>query len=122
MTEQHRAKPEVWARVESYGSKDEKDMLNCVLEHMLNCVLELRDRVEALEAAQRVESNYPEKPDSSNAPESSDSLVKRVADAINSTWPRGVREEACAAIHTIADWLDQQDLHTTAARLRQEVG
>jgi hypothetical protein len=54
----HRAKPEVWARVESYGNKDEKDMLNCLLE--------LRTRMEALEAAAKpAESNCQEMLDSS---------------------------------------------------------
>ena len=70
MTEQHRANPEVWARVESYGNKDEKDMLNCVLE--------LRSRVEALEAAQRAiaspSSNRFRLGLTQNAPESSDPL------------------------------------------------
>jgi hypothetical protein len=41
MTE-HKAKPEVWALVEEYGNKYEGDMLNCILE--------LRSRVETLEA------------------------------------------------------------------------
>lgn len=40
----HRANPEVWAIVEEYGNKYERDMLNCILE--------LRARVEALEAAE----------------------------------------------------------------------
>jgi len=40
----HRAKPEVWTAVERW-CKDDK--------HSLNCILELRSRVEALEAAQR---------------------------------------------------------------------
>ena len=42
MTEQHRAKPEEWAAVERL-CKNGIDTLNCLLE--------LRDRVEALEAA-----------------------------------------------------------------------
>jgi hypothetical protein len=37
----HKAKPEVWALVETYSNKDERDMLNCILE--------LRSRVEELE-------------------------------------------------------------------------
>ena len=43
MTEQHRAKPEAWANVEAYAKTWNSD----------SCILELRDRVEALEAAQR---------------------------------------------------------------------
>jgi hypothetical protein len=42
MTE-HKAKPEVWALVEEYGNKYEG--------YMLNCILELRSRIETLEAA-----------------------------------------------------------------------
>jgi len=45
MTEQHRAKPEVWAAVERWSKNDMESF---------NCILELRSRVEALEAAQRV--------------------------------------------------------------------
>ena len=72
MTE-HRATPRQWSGIERfvrYGAYD-------------SCLIELRDRVEALEAAQRVESNYPEKPHSSNAPESSDLLVEGVANALH---------------------------------------
>jgi hypothetical protein len=159
MTEQHRAKPEVWAAVERWSKND---MDSC------NCTLELRDRVEALEAAAKpVESNDPVELDSS--------LVVRVADAIyrNGTGD-GFREEARAAILAVvealeaalrptvkpdltvpssslmeevvdaitdasaaygtadeparaailatANWLDQQELHDAAKRLRQEVG
>jgi len=110
MTE-HRATPRQWSGIERfvrYGAYD-------------SCIIELRDRVKALEvSAKPVESNYPEKPDSSNAPESSDSLVERVADAIYSNATGGVREEARAAILAVADWLDQQDLHIAATRLRME--
>ena len=59
-----------------------------------------------------------------DAPESSDLLVEQVACAISgdkngpTNW---WTPEARAAILAVADWLDQQHLHTTAARLRQEV-
>jgi hypothetical protein len=73
-------------------------------------IAELRSRVEALEAAAKpVESNYPAEPDSS--------LVERVAGSLTT----GLHSDARAAILAVADWLDQQHLHTTAARLRQEV-
>ena len=68
MTEQHRAKPEVWAAVEKW-CKNDMDTLNCTLElrdrvetleaGLTTVSLELRDRVEALEAAQRPESQTP---------------------------------------------------------------
>jgi hypothetical protein len=61
-----------------------------------------------------------------DAPESSDSLVELVASAISGCGNVGPIKwwtpEARAAILTVVDWLDQQELHTTAARLRQEVG
>jgi hypothetical protein len=105
----HRATARQWSGIERfvrYGAYD-------------SCIIELRDRVEALEAAAKpVESNYPEKPDSSNAPESSDLLVDRVTDAIYSNATGGVR----AAILAVADWLDQQELHIAATLVRQEVG
>ena len=44
MTEQHRAAPELWAAAEKWGANT---------MDMANCILELRDRVKALEAAQR---------------------------------------------------------------------
>ena len=110
MTEQHRAKPEVWAAVEKW-SKNDLDKMNCFLE--------LRDRVEALELWRATTDN--------TAPvtrdRAEDALVERVADAIyrNGTGD-GFREEARAAIHAAADWLDQQGLHDAATRLWMEVG
>jgi len=85
----HRAKPEVWAAVERFG-KNGMDMLNCVLE--------LRARVEALEAAVKpAESNYTELPDGS--------LVKRVQKAIGHSYP----DDARAAIREIAAWLHEEN-------------
>jgi hypothetical protein len=100
VTEQHRAKPEVWADVERW-SKNDQDTLNCILE--------LRDRVEALEAAAKpAESNYLQKPDSS--------LVERVANAIYTTGTGdGFREEARAAIREIAAWLRQREARVRAS-------
>ena len=60
MTNQHRATPEQWADQERWAH-DNADS---------SCIIELRSRIEALEAAQRVRSG-PESP-----------LVERVADAI----------------------------------------
>jgi len=108
----HKATTRQWSGIERfvrYGAYD-------------SCLIELRDRVEALEAAQRVESNYPEKPHSSNAPESSDLLVEGVANALHYAPhpPGNWKPEARAAILAVADWLDQQELHIAATRLRQE--
>ena len=77
-------------------------------------IAELQNRVEALEAAQRViaspSSNRTRLGLTQDAPESSDSLVPLLAKAFT---PR-------EAILTVANWLDQQHLHVAATRLWQE--
>ena len=139
MTE-HKAKPEQWALVEKYEA-------SCFRP----CLLELRSRVEALEAAQRPNvrpelQNLPEGTrllsyrvenyalpieewgkghtavnlPTHNTPESSDSLVERVSDVIYMNAMGGYCEQARAAILAVADWLDKQELHIAATRLRQE--
>ena len=119
MTEQHRAKPEVWAAVERWSKND---MNSC------NCTLELRSRVEALESAQRViaspSSNRTHLGLTQDAPESSDSLMEEVVDAItDASAAYGTADEpARAAILAVADWFEQQDYHGTAEKLRMEVG
>jgi hypothetical protein len=209
MTE-HKAKPEVWAAVERW-CKNEMDVLNCTLE--------LRARVEALEAAQRstqVNADIGRRPwaamsfrgvmllppidcadpdswiaeriyemgfvdgkiattgnaaqqkgtakpatrlhsyrvensalpieewgkghtivDSAkppvtqdraeDAPESSDSLVSELARVLVTCDPNAdlddwAAEATAGMANTIADWLDQQELHSAAMRLRMEVG
>jgi hypothetical protein len=59
-----------------------------------------------------------------DAPESSDSLVEEVVDAItDASAAYGTADEpARAAILAVADWFEQHGWHTSAARLRQEVG
>jgi hypothetical protein len=47
------------------------------------------------------------------------SLVELVADAIYSNATGGF-QEARAAILAVSDWLDQQELHIAATRLRME--
>jgi hypothetical protein len=103
MTE-HKATPEQWTQVENWAHSPS-----------FSCLLELRARVEALEAAA--------KPVESNAPASSDSLMEEVVDAItDASAAYGTADEpARAAILAVADWFEQQGSHTTAARLRQEV-
>jgi len=74
-------------------------------------MMELRDRVEALEAAAKpAESNDPAQPNSS--------LVEWVAGSLTT----GLHSDARAAILAVADWFDQQGLFNTAAKLRMEVG
>jgi hypothetical protein len=48
MTDQHRATPEQWAETEKWAQQDELDS---------SCILELRARVEALEAAQHAHAD-----------------------------------------------------------------
>jgi hypothetical protein len=51
----HRAKPEQWTQIEYFAKSWSND----------SCLLELRSRMEALEAAAKsAESNYPAEPDS----------------------------------------------------------
>jgi hypothetical protein len=82
-----------------------------------NCIVELRCRVEALEAA----ANYPAKPDSSTAP--AGSLVQRVAQAIADdgcavdVW----HDIARAAIREVAAWMRQNEIgYAAAAWLERE--
>ena len=105
MTEQYRAHHSEWTYVRRQAELGHSDP---------SCILELLSRVEALESAKPAESNDPAEPNGS--------LVERVADAIyrNGTGD-GFREEARAAILSVADWIKQQGSHTWAMRLRQEV-
>jgi len=90
---------------------------------MTDDITDLRSRVEARELwrATTGDTAPVTRDRAEDAPESSDSLVEQVADAIyrNGTGD-GFREESRAVIHTIADWLDQQELHVAATRLRME--
>jgi len=112
MTE-HKATPELWAGIERFASETLYGA----------CIMELRSRVEALEAAQRViaspSSNRTHLGLTQDAPASSNSLVKRMAYAITGD-SDGWKPEARAAILAVADWLDQQELHIAATRLRME--
>jgi hypothetical protein len=102
MTDQHRATPEQWAMLEEQ-SAPEYD----------STILELRDRVEALEAAQQKIRSGPESP-----------LVERVADAIAAqATSAGIVNDrpARAAILEVAAWFrTERDSPETAAALEQE--
>jgi hypothetical protein len=103
MTNQHRATPEQWETIEKYA-----DSIAYI------CILELRSRIEALEAAQQKIRSAPESP-----------LVERVADAIAAqATSAGIVNDrpARAAILEVAAWFrTERDSPETAAALEQEV-
>ena len=84
-----------------------------------SCILELRDRIEALEAAASTEPSPSEvaaagmqdKPNHSAKPDSS--LVERVAAAISGDTDGliDLKPEARAAIREVAAWLSEQERH-----------
>jgi hypothetical protein len=179
MTE-HKATPEQWVAGRYDWSHADTEALHG--NPAFRCIMELRDRVEALEAAARptVEDSLTVPADSlagrqpwaamsfrgamllppidcadpdlwiaeriyemgladgknattgntapvtrdraEDAAESSDLLVERVAIvcAMPAKWTWD--DQARAVILAVADWFEQQGSHTTAARLRQEVG
>ena len=88
MAEQHRAKPYVWAAVEKLGKND---------LDMLNCVLELRARVEALEAAQPPKPNHPGILGGSLK----ERIKSRMIETVGSTW----EETAASVLVEVAAWL-----------------
>ena len=90
MADQHRATDLQWVCIRARASDNVA----------YSTILELRDRIEALEAAAK--PNHPAKPDSS--------LVERVAAAItgDSDEPINWKPEARAAIREVAAWLQEQ--------------
>ena len=110
MTDTYKATPEQWAEVGAFASATR------------DCILELRARVEALEAQA---SNYPAIPDSSTPPPVAGGLVERVAAAIHPDRcadPNLYLHESRAAIHEVAKWLREQGTPASgwAMRLEQE--
>ena len=95
MSSQHRATPPQWA--------DQKRRVNPLIDDAKSsCILELRARVEALEAAalgRHGESAEPAEPDPAA------SLVERVQDAIDKARPDYNTAMARAAIREVAEWL-----------------
>lgn len=104
MTKDYRAASELWAAAEKWGANT---------MDMANCLLELRARVEALEAKQQIRSG-PESP-----------LVERVADAIAAqATSAGIVNDrpARAAILQVAAWMQEQPCGKGwSMRLKQEV-
>jgi hypothetical protein len=113
MTTPHKATPEQWANVERWASE---------MRSTDSCLLELRDRIQALEAA----ANSSAGPTSSPAP--AGDLMHSVGAAICSIadcgdTPSNWAPEARAAILAVAGWLEHRKpgaLHC-AALLREEV-
>ena len=102
--EQHKATPEQWETIERYADTSDP----------YSCFLELRDRLEALEATQQKIRSGPESP-----------LVERVADAIAAqATSAGIVNDrpARAAILEVATWLREQGTPASgwAMRLEQE--
>jgi hypothetical protein len=88
--EQHKATPEQWETIERYADTSDP----------YSCFLELRARIEALEATQQKIRSAPESP-----------LVERVADAIAAqATSAGIVNDrpARAAILEVAAWLKEQ--------------
>jgi predicted transcriptional regulator len=132
----YRATPEQWAQCEEW-------LENPVIGASDACILELRARVEALEAAahkhivetsanilalaSRVEALEANSKPTPNPSQIRSSLVERVADAIakadddgltNMTWSYHAR----AAIREVAAWLDENTGGDAAWMLTQEAG
>jgi hypothetical protein len=104
MTKSHRATPEQWESIERYADTSDP----------YSCFIELRARIEALEAAQPKVRSGPESP-----------LVERVADAIAAqATSAGIVNDrpARAAILEVAAWLREQhggDLVASTALSRE---
>jgi hypothetical protein len=102
MTKPHRLTPEQWESIERYADDNAYDA----------CFLELRARIEALEAAQQKIRSAPESP-----------LVERVADAIAAqATSAGIVNDrpARAAILEVAAWMrEQRDLIASTALTRE---
>ncbi len=104
----YRATPEQWAQTEGKSSNN----ITGLRWSMACCILELRTRIELLEATQHahIEVVQPTIEDSlADSSALSESLVKRVLSAIaeNSAWPVGSRQ-ARAAIREVAMWLEEE--------------
>jgi hypothetical protein len=123
MTDQHRATDEQWAEIE-----DSADAFG----NYSSCLLELRDRIEALEAAQsaRIDTSSLWQPAKNITPLNGDpskrlpdpapelgSLVERVQAACDK---EALKYEAPAAIREVAEWLAQNGWGEAADVLMRE--
>jgi hypothetical protein len=111
--QQHRATPEQWETLEHY-------VIAIRNPSIASCILELRDRIERLEASAGIGQSTT--PANTSAP--ADSLVERVADAIVSkATSAGIVDDrpARAAIREVASWLRSELVSRAVAdRLEQE--
>ena len=97
MADQHRATAEHWDLIGRMCHRAE-----------FSCLVELRDRVEALEAAaQPAQPNHPAKPDSSLKGR----IKSRMIDNIGSTW----EEISASVLVEVAAWLRDHYGGTTAS-------
>lgn len=101
----HRATPEQWQRVEACAGRNWQ-----IPWSTAPCLLELRARVEALEAAQQPpavaeESSAAQPP----APAPAGSLVALVKNAIVDGIVKSDQAAACAAILAVAEWLRTEE-------------
>ena len=104
MSTPHKATPVQWKTVEGYAAENFE---------ACSCILELRARVEALEAAQQPPQD---KLDRLIALDAADSLVDRVAAVAGKD-----RKDARAAIREVAAWLrTERQLPMTADMLERE--
>jgi hypothetical protein len=119
MTNQHRATPKQWETIEQYGTGSSDPY---------SCILELRARIEALEAAQQPHQDKLDRLIAIDRDDPADSLIDRVAQAIYEApnTHEGWRSEARAAILEVAAWMRAESeghlgsgLHF-ARRLQQE--
>jgi hypothetical protein len=102
MTNQHRATPEQWEFIELYADSLDADA----------CILELRSRIEALEAAQQPHQDKMDRLIALDTDDGgpivmpsspADFLIDRVVKVIYGA--EGCRDEARAAILEVAAWL-----------------
>jgi hypothetical protein len=109
----HKATPEQWATTEEYANA----AIGCYSD---SCLLELRDRIEALEA----DANRQAILGSSPAPagelmQSVGAAICTIADCGDT--PSNWVPEALAAILAVAEWFDAIGYGATASILRQEL-
>ena len=109
MTKQHEATLEQWAYAETCATEDFAGYA---------CILELRARVEALEAGQQPQQDKLDRLIAIDRDDPANSLVDRVQQSIDDH-PFG--EEARAAILEVAAWLKEKGYNTLQAEaLAQE--
>ena len=124
MTDQHRATPEQWEVVEICREEGK------IPWPTATALLELRARIEALEAAQQdkldrlialdQEAAMAELRAASAEARPAGGLVERVEEAIITGMVDGDRHAARAAIREVAKWLDTKGQHGCSLWLREE--